>query len=152
MQIILFLVTYGLLKRTDMPTFGIMLQKAHAGEIAAYHAYLGHAKTNPALRKEILRIRRDEAHHVCEIRRMMRLSGVKPSPLRDFLMSMIGRVCSALCFVTTKSQANFGARVLERIGTVAYCEMAKQSPRFRKTLLEMAEVEQRHAAFFEGNP
>lgn len=129
-----------------------MLQKAHAGEIAAYLAYEGHWRSlkDPKEREEVRAIQADELHHKEIVRELLTKLGAKPSWVRDTVFTVIGRTMSALCYVTGWYMPMLGALLIERIGVNNYAKMANmtKSKGMRQDLLYMHRVELAHEIYF----
>jgi len=80
-----------------------ILQDAHAGELAAVHAYRGHARSlrrRPAQSAEVHRIELAERHHRRLVGEMLADLGARPRRHRELLMGTVGRVFGAGCFLT----------------------------------------------------
>jgi hypothetical protein len=79
-----------------------LLQDAHAGELAAAHAYRGHWRSlgrHPVERAEVQRIEGAEWHHRNLVASMLDELGAAPRRRREALMWAIGRFFGLLCFV-----------------------------------------------------
>jgi rubrerythrin len=132
------------------------LQKAHAGEMAAYYAYEGHwkASKNEQERMEILNIQLEEASHILTIRKFLKSLGADSSIWRDFIFIYIGKLAGALCFVSGWRNAMFGARFMETLGTQGYRELALMAAENDRVLMavkfqSMAKQEEAHERYFK---
>lgn len=140
-----------------------LLQDAHAGELAAAHAYEGHARSLTAPKhaedyREIRRIQREELEHRQCVAAMLQTLGAAPRPGRERWMGLIGHVIWRLCVWTRPLWgswyvAMFGAGWLESTNVGEYlraAHWAKASGHDSMVadLLRMAEVEREHEAFF----
>ena len=134
-----------------------LLRLAHAGELAAAHAYRGHAAsvTDPLERAEILAIEQDEWRHRADVRALLAALGSEPAPLREACMGSIGRTLGALCHVSGWLLPMFGAAVLETRNVQEYddaaafaeaCDRREMIP----ALLAMADVELEHERYFKA--
>lgn len=128
-----------------------MIQKARAGEQAAYLAYEGHWRSlkDPADRKRIQKMQEDEMHHIVRLDEILEDFGEKPRLLRGLWFMLIGYVASALCFVTGRKLPILGALVIEKIGSNGYIEMAREAFRvgrvdLRDEFLHFALTEMEH--------
>lgn len=134
------------------------LQRAHAGEWAAYLAYEGHWKAiarsgDMYAASEIHRIQKEEWYHRQAVGFMLHELGSSHNPTRDALMGLIGRTASALCYVVPAKHSALGARIIETLGKNEYRKMAKMAMKLGKfrmgrELLRMAAVEEEHEKFF----
>ena len=134
-----------------------LLRMAYSAELAAYIAYHGHqrAVSSPAEKIAIRRIGREELRHRRRVGVILRALGSAPSPLRDFGMSWVGRTIWLTCFLTGWFVPMYGAARLERnnIGeyvTAAHLAVAALCPEHVESLIEMAEVEWDHEAYFHA--
>ena len=136
-----------------------MLQKAHAGEWAAYLAYEGHSasliKTNPSAASFIKEIQKEEWFHRQTVGFMLIELKGEPSPIREMIMFFIGRSASALCYISGNWASAVGAELIEHIGATSYKEMAELArdegyPAMAVELEYMARVEEQHAKFFQS--
>lgn len=142
-----------------------LLQDAHAGELAAIHAYEGHARSlhHPRYiedQREIRRIQAEEIEHRECVAGMLKQLGATPRPARERLMGGIGHVIWWLCFWSGPLWgswfiAMYGAGWLESSNVGEYLRAAKWAqdcghPEFVEDLLRMAEVEREHESFFRG--
>lgn len=131
------------------------LQDAHAGELAAYYAYQGHWESlkDPSERAALQEIQQDELEHIIFLSHYLNKMGFKPSPIKDFVWTTIGKTIGALCHVTGWYLPMRVAGIMERIGTKSYIEIsaiarAEGHEILAKKLLDMAEVEKRHENTF----
>ena len=92
-----------------------LLQLAHSGELAAMHAYEGHAKSvrRPEERRRILEIRDEEIDHRGRVRAMLDALGVAPEADREVKLRRIGKVIGAFCHVGGWYAPMYGAARLE---------------------------------------
>ena len=132
-----------------------LLQLAHSGELAAAHAYTGHAKSVRDLdeRHRIEEIKAEELDHRARVRAMLDILGVAPEPERERKMRRIGKLISAFCRVGGWFGPMYGAARLERknIGEyerAAVFAIGAGRSAFVDDLVEMAEVEWEHERYF----
>lgn len=139
------------------------LQLAHAGELAAAHAYRGHGRSLPEgeERARIRKIEEEEWHHRRLVAQMLRDLGAGPRPLREAAFWPIGRTPGPLCHVSGWFLPMYGAGRLERRNIVEYEDAALYArasghPELIDCLLTMAEVEWDHEQYsggkVEGHP
>ena len=133
----------------------LLLQMAHAGELAAARAYRGHAASWWARREraEIQAIEADEWRHRRDAGRMLAELGGRPQPWREGRMWLIGSTIGLLCHPGGWLVPMLGAAVLERSNVDQYETAARLArlagyPAFVPCLLEMAETEWDHQAWF----
>ena len=127
------------------------LQRAHAGELGAALAYVGHRRSvrgTPDARL-IGRILRDELAHRRLLRHLLDDLGADPDPRRERLMRWIGRTVGFLCNVGGWYVPMYGAARLEAGNVVEYevaARLAQRAgrPADAETLLHLAEVEWDH--------
>jgi hypothetical protein len=102
------------------------LQLAHAGELAAGHAYRGHWRSLPEGedRERIRKIEDEEWHHRRLVARMLLDLGAGPRPLREAVFWLIGRTLGPLCHVAGWFLPMYGAGRLERRNIVEYEDAA----------------------------
>ncbi|HEX9296119.1 MAG TPA: ferritin-like domain-containing protein [Polyangiaceae bacterium] len=131
------------------------LQLAHAGELAAARAYRGHARSvrDRDERASIVRIEADEWGHRRRVNLMLAALGAAPSPLRERIMGVVGRLIGMLCYVSGWFLPMYGAGWIERRNVHEYldaAEFAREAgrPELVPPLLAMAEVEWDHEHFF----
>jgi demethoxyubiquinone hydroxylase (CLK1/Coq7/Cat5 family) len=134
-----------------------LLQLAHAGERAAAFAYAGHWRSvrQPADRERIRQIEAEEWDHRRRVHRMLVDLGGRPARLREARMVVVGRVVSALCFVSGRFVPMYGAGRIERRNVHEYVDAAALAraaghPELVRDLLHMAEVEWDHESYFRG--
>lgn len=132
-----------------------MLQKAHAGEIAAYHAYQGHWKALPLgeQRTKIQEIQKDELEHREIIVKILKHLGAKPSRFRDMVFMVIGKLASFLCKWSGWTLPMKGALLIEKIGTIGYLDIMEMAiihgfPDIAVISLGMATKEEEHQEYF----
>ncbi len=133
------------------------LQLAHAGELAAAHAYHGHWRSLPVgeERARIRKIEDEEWHHRRLVAQMLRDLGAGPRPLREAAFWLIGRILGPLCHVSGWFLPMYGAGRLERRNIVEYEDAALYArasghSELIDCLLTMAEVEWDHEQYFRG--
>lgn len=101
-----------------------MLQDAHAGELAAAHAYRGHWRSlrrrHPDQAAEILRIEAAEWHHRNRVAEMLDDLGEAPRPRREALMGAIGAFFGSLCWVAPWFGPMYAAGRLEAMNVGQY--------------------------------
>lgn len=132
-----------------------LLQDAHAGELAAFHAYDGHFKSvkDPKERQEIKKIRDEEWEHRECLARFLSEIGAAPRPAREFLMKGVGLTIGFLCRIGGWLIPMYGAGKLESGNIVEYeiaarLAFAAGRPEWISPLLHMAEVEWDHEIYF----
>lgn len=132
-----------------------LLQKAHAGELAAAHAYRGHWRSlkDQAEIERVRRIEREELVHREGVARMLKALGAGPSRPREAVFGVIGLAIAAACRVGGWLPPMYGAGWLESGNVEEYedaARLAKSAGRldFVPELLEMAEVEREHERYF----
>ena len=133
-----------------------LLQKAHAGELAAYHAYQGHweSVSDPEEQLAIQKIQKDELEHAEVVSKMLHHLGSRPSFLRDTIFVVLGRALSFLCKYTGWFMPMYVAKLIEKIGVNNYYEMleislTKGHPELAFTLMQLASREEEHRIYFE---
>lgn len=133
-----------------------MLQNAHAGELAAYYAYKGHADSvSDEIAREIFEIRREELEHIFFLKRELIKFGSYPNRYRDAIFTIIGKTVSALCYVTGFYLPMYVAGLMEHVGAVSYEEMAEEANRIGEHELAvelklMALKELEHEIYFRN--
>lgn len=138
-----------------------LLKVAYCGEVAAALAYEGHRDSlvdDEEAQEEIEMIRLEELDHVHMLGEMLHRMGIYTIPkTRLWIFTKIGKIASFLCFHTGKRYPAIGAKLIERIGSVSYQEMAKLAevcaPAYAemdKKLLEMAKTEEEHEKYFDS--
>jgi ferritin-like metal-binding protein YciE len=133
------------------------LQKAHAGEIAAFWAYKGHqeAAKNDADQLALIRIRQDEYDHIMIIESLLKRNDAEPNKHLDFQMWLIGNAIYFLCKFTGYKITMKVAGWFETLGKTGYTDMAKLAEQLNKPyaaqlLRHMGDVEAAHERFFEA--
>lgn len=134
-----------------------MLQAAHAGELAAFTAYDGHARSLKDMveRMDLRGIQCEEAVHIQILREYLKVLGAEPSRTRDAIFIRIGRVAGFLCRITGYFAPMLGAWVIEKIGAAGYHEMAECADAlglidWAQEFRSMAAAEERHEAYFKA--
>ena len=134
-----------------------LLQLAYSGELAAAYAYRGHWKPvrDPQVKAAIQGIENDEWRHrrlVGEI-----LAGLRDGPnrRREIRAAIIGRTLGFLCHVMGRLAPMYGAGRLESRNIREYETAARHARDSGHSdlidcLLEMAEVEWEHEAYFRA--
>lgn len=132
-----------------------VLQGACSGELAAIHAYRGHANSvrSEADRRRIREIEDDERHHRVLVLDLLAQLGSGPSRKREALLWCIGRSIALLCHIGGWFIPMYGAGKLERSNIVEYEDAARYAaeaghPEMIDCLLMMAEVEWEHERYF----
>ena len=132
-----------------------LLQLAHSGELAAAHAYTGHAKSvrDPEERRRIEEIKAEELDHRARVRAMLDVLGVLPEPERERKMRRIGKLIGAFCRVGGWFGPMYGAARLERKNIGEYERAAGFAigaghSEFVDDLIDMSEVEWEHERYF----
>jgi demethoxyubiquinone hydroxylase (CLK1/Coq7/Cat5 family) len=133
------------------------LQNAHAGELAAAHAYHGHWRSlSPGEERERVRaIEAEEWHHRELVGEMLRRLGAAPRPSRERAFAAIGRTLGPLCHVSGWLLPMYGAGFLERFNVAEYERAARSATEAGHSelvdcLLAMAEVEWDHESYFRS--
>jgi rubrerythrin len=134
-----------------------VLQHAHAGELAAGHAYRGHAASvsDPGEAAQIRKIEDEEWVHRRQVGEMLSALGAAPDPARERKLLFVGRTIASLCRIGGWYVPMYGAGRLESHNVKEYEDaadfaVASGHPEFVECLLEMAEVEWDHEAYFRG--
>lgn len=132
-----------------------VLRSACSGELAAIHAYRGHAASVSSAeeRERILVIQEEEHHHRQLVLALLASLGEKPSTKREIAFWCIGRTISFLCRIGGWFIPMYGAGKLERSNIVEYEDAARHAQAIGRTdmidcLLTMAEVEWEHERYF----
>ena len=132
-----------------------VLRSACSGELAAIHAYHGHAASVSAAaeRERILVIKEEERHHRELVLGLLASLDAKPSRRREIVFWCIGRTISFLCRIGGWFIPMYGAGRLERSNIVEYEDAARHAEALGRTdmidcLLTMAEVEWEHEKYF----
>ena len=134
-----------------------ILQHAHAGELAAGHAYRGHAASvsDPEEKAQIRKIEDEEWVHRRQVGEMLAALGAAPDPARERKLLIIGSTIAVLCRIGGWYVPMYGAGRLESKNVKEYedaADFAVESghPEFVECLLEMAGVEWDHEAYFRS--
>jgi len=134
-----------------------LLQSAHAGELAAAHAYEGHARSvrDVVERTDIERIRDEELEHRARVAVHLEALGAGPDPRRERRMRRVGRVIGALCHIGGWYLPMYGAGRLEAGNIVEYEHAASLADtcghgEMIADLLDMADVEAEHERYFRS--
>ena len=133
----------------------VILQNAHAGELAAAYAYQGHRRSLRSVpeRDELLRIEEAEWLHRAHVAVMLARLRAHPRWRREVLMGTIGRVFGWLCFVSGWFMPMYMAGRLEAMNVGEY-EAARIAADqlgltdFAASLEEMRVEEDRHERWF----
>jgi len=133
----------------------VILQNAHAGELAAAYAYQGHRRTlrSEDERAELLRIEESEWLHRAHVAVMLAELRAHPRWRREVVMGMIGRVFGLLCFASGWFMPMYMAGRLEAMNVGEY-ERARSAaeqlglPAFVDQLEAMRVEEDRHERWF----
>lgn len=127
------------------------LQKALAGEGAAYHAYIHHARSMKNLEESniIEAMMYDELDHVIELEEMLDDLGAEPNLPLCISLSIVGRVAGYLCYISGRKVGLCGAMLIERYGGAQYEKMAELAVEaghidIGVKLMAMHEVEVQH--------
>jgi rubrerythrin len=134
-----------------------VLRHAHAGELAAGHAYRGHAASvsDPAEKARIRQIEDEEWVHRRQVGEMIACLGEAPELAQERKLLFIGQTIAFLCRIGGWYVPMYGAGRLESHNVKEYEDAADFAvecghPEFVECLLEMAEVEWEHEAYFRG--
>ncbi len=134
-----------------------VLRHAHAGELAAGHAYRGHAASvsDPGERAQIRKIEDEEWVHRRQVGEMLAALGAAPDPTRERKLLRIGKTIGLLCRIGGWYVPMYGAGKLESQNVREYEDaadlaVASGHPELVACLLEMAEVEWDHEAYFRS--
>lgn len=132
-----------------------LLQSAHAGEKAAFHAYEGHWRSvrDTSERIHIQLIQLDELKHRMEVNRFLIHLGASPDWLKDTVLTVVGKTLGALCYVTGWLMPMWGALFIEQLGVTNYAELAMEADKagyrdMSEALLAMGNKEREHEQFF----
>jgi len=132
-----------------------VLRSACSGELAAIHAYTGHAASVSSAeeRERILVICEEERHHRELVLDLLASLDSARSRKRDVVFWYIGKTISFLCRIGGWFVPMYGAGRLERSNIVEYEDAARHAQALGRTdmidcLLTMAEVEWEHERFF----
>lgn len=132
-----------------------LLQNAHAGELAAFHAYEGHqiSVSDPVEREDLKKICEEEwTHRICIAGFLEKLNAT-PRLRREMIMKCVGLTIGFLCRIGGWLIPMYGAGKLESGNIVEYEVAARLAHRcgyteFIDPLLHMAEVEWDHELYF----
>lgn len=134
-----------------------VLRAAYAGELAAAHAYAGHATSlkDPNERAELLRIEREEWEHREIVGEMLTKLSTKPSKFRDVVMGTMGKIIGVLCHVTGWYMPMYIAGRIEEKNVEEYRVAARHAAGMgwddaSRQLLKLADIEKTHEVFFLG--
>ena len=132
-----------------------VLRSACSGELAAIHAYAGHANSvsDPEERARIVLIQEEERHHRVLVLDLLAQLGSGPSRKREALFWCIGKSIAFLCHIGGWFIPMYGAGKLERSNIIEYEDAARYAAASGHTemidcLLTMAEVEWEHERYF----
>lgn len=135
----------------------LLLQLAYSGELGAIRAYLGHRASlrDRAERAALATITRDEIRHRACIAGMLERLGSAPDARRERKLDRVGRCIAFACSVGGWFIPMYGAGRLERDNVGEYEHAARLAiaagmPELVEAMLEMAEVEWDHEAYFRG--
>jgi rubrerythrin len=134
-----------------------LLQLAYSGELAAAYAYRGHwnSLSAPQLKLAIRNIENDEWRHRRLVGEMLAALGSTPNRRREIRATIIGRTLDFLCHVMGWLAPMYGAGRLESRNIREYETAARYARDCGRVelidcLLEMAEVEWEHEAYFRA--
>jgi hypothetical protein len=134
-----------------------LLQLAYSGELAAAHAYRGHARSvgDPEERERIREIEAEEWHHRRRVGEMLERLGAGPDARRERRALAIGRTLGVLCRAVGWLAPMYGAGRLESRNVGEYERAARLAwgagrREWVDELLRMAEVEWQHEAYFRA--
>jgi rubrerythrin len=132
-----------------------MLRSAYSGELAAGLAYRGHWRSlsDAAERNAIAKIEAEEWTHRREVGVLLGRLGAKPVALREMRMRIIGYAVAMSCHLGSWILPMYFAGRLEHSNIREYevgAEYARMlgRPDYERALLEMADVEREHEAYF----
>lgn len=132
-----------------------VLRSACSGELAAIHAYHGHAASVSSReeRERILAIQQEERHHRELVLGLLGSLGSSPSRRREVLFWCVGHAISFFCRIGGWFIPMYGAGRLERSNIVEYEDAARHARALGRIdmidcLLTMAEVEWEHEKYF----
>ncbi len=134
-----------------------LLQRAYSGELAAAHAYHGHARSlqTSEERTRLYEIEADEWHHRRLVGDMLLALGSAPRRWLEVRAHVIGRVLSVSCHLAGWFLPMYGAGRLERRNVGEYALAAQLAGAcgmhaMQQCLLGMTEVEWDHEAYFRA--
>jgi rubrerythrin len=133
-----------------------VLRSACSGELAAIHAYHGHAaslRVDAPERARISEIEGEEEHHLELVLGLLRDLGAGRNRRRDALFWCVGKTIAILCHIGGWFMPMYGAGKLERSNIKEYEDAARLAVEaghgeMVDCLLMMAEVEWEHERFF----
>lgn len=132
-----------------------LLQGAYSGELAASHAYIGHALSvrDEAERADIRKIESEELVHRECVGKMLASLGAAPDETRERIMRRVGQTIGLLCRIGGWFIPMYGAGRLEAHNVKEYEDAADDAVRCGRDdlveeLLVMAEVEWEHEHYF----
>ncbi|HVE70370.1 MAG TPA: ferritin-like domain-containing protein [Thermoanaerobaculia bacterium] len=132
-----------------------VLRSACSGELAAIHAYEGHANSvrDPGEKARIRTIQEEERQHRVLVLDLLARLESGPSRKREALFWCIGKTISFLCHIGGWFVPMYGAGRLERSNIVEYEDAARYAAacghaEMIECLLDMAEVEWEHERYF----
>ena len=133
------------------------LQGAYSGELAAGHAYAGHARSvrRADEKARIAEIEEEEWVHRKNVAKMLAALGSAPDPRREKTLLRIGRTIAILCHIGGWYVPMYGAGRLESHNVKEYEDAAEYAlgsghEELAPCLLRMAEVEWDHEAYFRS--
>jgi len=133
------------------------LQGAYSGELAAGHAYAGHAHSVQRAdeKARIAEIEEEEWVHRKNVAKMLAALGSAPDPRREKKLLRIGRTIAILCHIGGWYVPMYGAGRLESHNVKEYEDAAEYAlgsghEELAPCLLRMAEVEWDHEAYFRS--
>lgn len=131
-----------------------LLKYAHAVEIGAYNAYEGHWRSLPngsIAQDTIKAIQIDEKNHQQALEGFLQAFNSKPSPILDGILWCIGKSISMACHFMGYNAAMLGAKIMEKLGSAIYFNLAREAASFdsvlSNTLYTMGTVEEDHERF-----
>jgi rubrerythrin len=134
-----------------------VLRLAFSGELAAAFAYRGHANSvrDPDERARIRQIEDEEWRHRRRVGELLRELGERPRRRREARAWLVGKLLGLLCHVSGWLAPMYGAGRLESRNVREYEAAARHAweagrREWVDCLLEMAEVEWEHEAYFRG--
>lgn len=129
----------------------------YSGEKSAAFAFQGHADAvrSPDEKARIRKIEQDEWHHRTEVGKILAGLNATPSPIREVLQVMIGKVLRVLCPFGGWYLPMYAAWKLELNNIEEYAKAARYAeelalPDVATLLKQMSDVEKSHADYF-GN-
>ena len=138
-----------------------LLQRAHAGERAAYHAYEGHWRSawKPEERARIKDIATEELEHRRDVGMMLSELGAGPAPWREGALLLIGLVIRVLCqiggwtgpigwYASMDGAGRLEAENVHEYVSAATLAQAAGRDDYVAPLLHMAQVEFDHEVYF----